>query len=182
LLGLLLTVGNLVLAYAEYFEFNGVRDGKVAAPVYSMARYLYAALTSTAAVVVWVVLFPASLGVVWHVVLMCIDRWMWVVPIALASALTDMTRMCVKVIIAATFMYMIGSSSSMVDVVTQWVAKMIDPETYDNVHAGPQMLLVAGSGALLIIVASIIYPHPTDPLQPGWWRRAWWWVREKVTV
>lgn len=158
LLGLLLTVGNLVLAYAEYFEYNGVRDSKVAAPVYSMARVMYYALASATAVVAWG-LYKGTFDVAWGTVLMCADRWKWVVPIALASALTDMSRMCVKVIISATFMYMLLASSAMADVFIQSLFKLKWPDTFDNVHAGWHTMLVAGGGVTLIIIAARLYPH-----------------------
>lgn len=158
LLGLLLTVGNAVLAYAEYYEYNGVRDSKVAAPVYSMARVLYYALSSVAAVIIWG-LYTGTFSVAWHTLLMCLNRWELVVPIAFVTALTDMSRMCVKVVIPATFMYMLLANSAMADVFIQSALKLKWPDVYDNVHAGWHTIVVAACGVSLIIIASLVYPH-----------------------
>jgi hypothetical protein len=178
LLALLLTVGNLLLAIAEFQEFNGVRDSRVAAPVYSMARIMYNAATGVSAVIVWGTLHQ-SFDVAWHTVLMCIDRWLLVVPIALVGALVDMSRMCVKVIIPATFMYMLMASSAMADVFIQSLLHVRWPKEYDNVRMGWH-IVIAVVGVTLIMIASLLYPHPKDPLYRPLWRRLVAFVRRKL--
>jgi len=164
-------LGNGLLAYAEYQEYNGVRDSVVAAPIYSLARVVVYGLSGIVGVVVWGV-FQAIRGIdSWStaiaVVHMCIDRWWLVLPIAIIGAICDTSRICVKALISATYMYTMLAVAVVVDVVLQVPLKYYWPDVYDNVHPGVATVVATGIGALLQAAGIGTHPKPSKkPVQP----------------
>lgn len=158
----LLTVGNLSLAFAEYAELHGVQKQKVSAPVYTLARFVYYTLACIVAVVGWGVIFGGKWSVFWATTHMCLDRWYYLIPLAIMAGLADLVRICVKTVVSATYMYVVGSLSVAVDVVVQTIAKAIAPEMYANVHGGWLFPVVAVIGGLIVSAGAMLYPHRAD--------------------
>lgn len=158
-------VGNGLLAYAEIQEYRGVHDREVAAPVYSLARVVAYAVSGVMGVVVWGA-FQALRGTdAWStavgVAYMCIDRWELVLPVAVIGAICDTSRICVKAIISATYMYTMLAGAVVVDLALQWPAKnWWWPLIYDNVHPGLHTLIVGICGAALLAIGIALYPRP----------------------
>lgn len=157
----LLTVGNLSLAFAEYAELHGVQKHEVSAPMYTLARFIYYTITCIAATVVWGIV-KGGWGVLWGTTLMCLDRWYYLVPLAVLAGLADLVRICVKTVVSATYMYVVGSLAVATDVIVQTIAKWIAPETYDKVPGGWAFPLLALGGGLVISLGALAYPHRAD--------------------
>jgi hypothetical protein len=154
------TLGNGMVAYAEVQEFRGVHAREVAAPVYSLARIVVYCATCVTVALLWAIVNGGWL-VAWNVVLMCVDRWELVLPIALLGAISDTSRICVKTIITATHMYTMLAMAVAADVALQTWFKKLEPEIYDNIRPGSEQLLVAGIGAMILIVGILIHPRPS---------------------
>jgi hypothetical protein len=159
--------GNGLLAYAEIQEYRGVHDGVAAAPVYSLARVVVYALSGAAAVVLWGLFQTARGGgaASWNtainVVYMCIDRWWLVLPVAIIGAICDTSRICVKVLITATYMYTMLAMAVVVDILIQIPLKYYWPDVYDNVHPGMATVVAAGLGALFQSFGIATHPRPS---------------------
>jgi hypothetical protein len=158
----LLTFGNLALALAEYAELRGVQKPNVAAPIYTLARFIYYTLASIAAVVGWGVIFGGKWEVMWATTVMCVERWYYLVPLAILAGFADLVRICVKTVVSATYMYIVGSLSVAIDVLAQTVAKMIAPELYTKVHGGWVFPAIAIIGGLIVSYGAKVYPHRPD--------------------
>jgi hypothetical protein len=164
-------LGNGLLAYAEIQEYRGVHDRVVAAPVYSLARVVAYTVCGFAGVVIWGA-FQSLRGInAWGtavgVVHMCIDRWELVLPVAVIGAICDTSRICVKAIISATYMYTMLAAAVLVDILLQIPAKYFWPDVYDNVHPGMHTVVVATLGAVLLGIGIGTHPKPTKKdLQP----------------
>ena len=162
----LAVVGNTLLAKAEMHEYDGVHDDKAAAPVYSLARvtaYVGTCLT----MLVVVVAVQGHLSVVWQSLLLCGDRWWLVLPVAIFGAVSDTSRICIKVLITATYMYTMLAMSVVIDILLQIPLKMFFPQIYDNVHPGWHTVVSASAGAALLIVGIALHPRTRKKdLQP----------------
>ena len=155
---LLAVVGNTLLAKAEMHEQDGVNDVKAAAPVYSLARIVaYVGTCLTMLLVVGVVLGHA--GAVWESVLLCIDRWWLVLPVAILGAISDTSRICIKVLITATYMYTMLAMSVVVDIVLQIPLKINYSDIYDNIHPGAHTVYSTSAGAALLIIGIAMHPR-----------------------
>lgn len=158
-------LGNGLLAYAEIQEYRGVHDRVVAAPVYSLARVAAYTVCGFAGVVAWG-LFQAFRGIdSWStavgVVHMCIDRWELVLPVAIIGAICDTSRICVKAIISATYMYTMLAAAVLIDILLQIPAKYFWPDVYDNVHPGMNTVIIATLGAVHLGIGIGIHPKPS---------------------
>jgi hypothetical protein len=157
--------GNGLLAYAEIQEYRGVHDRQVAAPVYSLARVAAYTIAGVLAVVLWGTLQALrdidAWGTAIGVVHMCVDRWELVLPVAIIGAICDTSRICVKAVITATFMYTMLTVAVPTDILLQIPAKFYWPEIYDNVHPGWHTVVVAMLGAILLGVGIGIHPRPS---------------------
>jgi len=154
-------VGNFLLAYAEIHEYWGVHDLKAAAPVYSLARVMMHAAACCVGLLI-VGLLWQRWDVMWGTVVLCWDRWWLVLPVALFGAITDTSRICVKALITATYMYMMLGMSTVVDILLQIPLKRFFPDIYDNVHPGWHTVFVAAMGATLLMTGIRLYPFARD--------------------
>ena len=156
---LLVTVGNGCLAIAEWQEWKGVNTPDVAAPVYTLARFITYLITCVVVVVGWGII-NGGFHIMWAVIQMCAARWYLVLSMAFFWALTDLVRICVKSIIPATYMYTIMALSVMIDVFAQLGLYYWKPAIYNNVDASLTHIFAAVVGAGLVLGASFLYPHP----------------------
>lgn len=156
----LLTVGNLGLAIAEYQEYKGVHHKVAAAPVYTLARFVAYTATALAAVAGWGFI-NGRFDVMLAVLNMCWERWYFIVGIAFFWAITDLSRICVKTIVSATYMYVVMALAIMVDVLAQVGLHIWKPHIYDNVHADLNHVLWALAGAVIVLLGMRLYPPPT---------------------
>jgi hypothetical protein len=158
-------LGNGLLAYAEIQEYRGVHVRQVAAPVYSLARVVAYVASGVMGVFIWgtVQAFRGvdAWGTAIGVIHMCIDRWELVLPVAVIGAICDTSRICVKAIITATYMYTMLAPSIVVDLGLQWPAKnWWWSSIYDNVHPGFHTLVVGVCGAAVLAIGIALYPRP----------------------
>ena len=155
---LMLGPGNFLLAVAEQAELRGVDKEKTASGVYTFARYVYVAITSVVAVVVWG-LINGGWSVFWNVLQMCYDRWLYILPIALLGAAADLVRITVKVVIPATFMFVVGAISTPVEGIVQAFCKLWQPDVYTAVPSGWEFAMRVVFGGIVIVCGSWIFPH-----------------------
>jgi hypothetical protein len=155
----LITVGNGFLAQAECNEYKGASNSEVAASVYTLARYLAFTAFCIVGMLVWMIVRQDP-GVALAVAESCLNRWYWLVPIALLTGLADLFRICAKPVISATYMYVIMSVSVGVAAVTQMIAKQLDPKLFAFVHGGWEYLAFCLLGAGVIAFGARAFPHP----------------------
>lgn len=155
----LVVVGNGLLAYAEMHEYEGVHNRVAAAPIYSLARIMMYVLTCLCTLVV-VGVARGHMEVIWNAVLLCVDRWWLVLPVAVLGAISDTSRICVKVLISATYMYTMLAMAVVIDILLQIPLKFYFPDIYDNVHPGWHTVVVAMLGAVLQIGGIVLHPRP----------------------
>lgn len=150
--------GNFVLAFAEWAEMKGVHKRQTSAPVYTLARFVAYAFTCVVAMVAWG-LTHGGFGIFSATIHMVIDRWYFLIPLSLLWGLTDLLRICVKTVIPATYMYVIGSLSVVVDALTQSAAKHIAPKVYIQIPGSMKFMLICIAGGLLITLGAWLFPH-----------------------
>ncbi|HVI68853.1 MAG TPA: hypothetical protein VM581_00155 [Magnetospirillaceae bacterium] len=158
---LLLTIGNLALAIAENQERLGVHHKVAAAPVYTLARFIAFGLTGVVSAVIWGIV-NGRFDIMLAVIYMCWHRWYFIVGIAFFWALTDLSRICVKTIMSATYMFVVMSFAIFVDLMVQIPLHNWWPEIYDNVHTDLYSVLWAVGGFALMVVGRVLYPPQTE--------------------